>query len=230
MGTTVTVLVLLATAAVAATPPAPPARPDPPPVSPGRYLLRASARIDTNRLSRQQALDVLALVNPGARPGDVELRLRAGGHDCDLRARRDRAGELVLAAGQTCRVALDGADARGTFEARLTSGGGRLRDGELALRLTFDVAGALRTRLAIPGAEELGETWTPELPLRGVVEGSGRGPEERARRAPVRATPPGESAGRGRRRSRSSSRAPPDSRRPTRARACAGSSCRRARR
>jgi hypothetical protein len=169
---------LLAAAVVAAAPP--PAAPRP--IPPGRYPLRATARVDTDRLGRsERALDVLALVAPGAKPGDVTVHLRSQGQECALRARPDPVGDLAFAPGQRCRATLDGEDVRGTFDARLTEGSGELRDGELVLRLRFEVTGTLRTRLAIPGAEALGEAWTPELPLRGVASGTGRGREERAR-------------------------------------------------
>jgi hypothetical protein len=80
--------------------------------------------------------------------------------------------------GQACRLALDDGDARADVEARLRAGAGRLARGELSLQLAWDVKGTVRTRLALPGGDG---AWTPPVPLRGVVEGAGRGREERVR-------------------------------------------------
>jgi hypothetical protein len=158
----------------------PPGRQEPRPVAAGRYLLQATALLDTDQLPRrEEQVEVLALVGPGASARDVRLQLRARGQICDLHARREARGELVLPSGQSCRFSLDVPEARGDFDARLTAGGGTLRDGELALRLRFEVAGRLRAGLELPGAADLAGL-APELPLRGTVEGEGRGREERA--------------------------------------------------
>jgi hypothetical protein len=162
------------------------ARPAPDPVAAGRYLLQGTARLDAPGLpADEQPVEALALVAPGASRGDVLLHLRARGYACDLRARLAASGALHLAPGQVCRVAVDDADTIGRIDARLRQGEGSLRGDELALRLAWDLAGSLRTRVSIPGAgDDAPSAWTPELAVRGDAEG-----EVRGRRDPPPASP-----------------------------------------
>jgi hypothetical protein len=155
-------------------------------VASGRYVLRGTVRANTSLLpTREEAVEVLALVAAGDTQHDVRLHLRARGHACELRARVSRGGALALEPGQTCRIELDEPDARGHVDARLRSGSGRLDARSLSLDVAWDLAGSVSTqpgaRVAVPGTSiEVPLPATPAVPVRGTVEAEATGTRESA--------------------------------------------------
>ena len=153
------------------------------PVSAGRYVLHGTARLRASGLpAEERPVTALALVAPGAAREDVLLHLRAHGFACDLRARLASGGALTLPAGQLCRIAADDAERAVRVDARLREGRGRLRDGELSLEASWDLAGTIRMK--VPGLDAGGTSpWMPEVDVRGDASADVRGGLERERGA-----------------------------------------------
>lgn len=165
-------------------------------VSPGRYALEGEARVEASVLgSRTERVQALALVGPGAGPGEVALRVMARGYDCDLVARVDAEGQLSFAPGQRCPVQVKQPQARGRVEARLREGGGQLAGRDLALSLSFDLDGGLSARIGQVGLLDRPGVWGPEVPVGGTLHASARGrrdepaPPRRGGEGPARVEP-----------------------------------------
>ncbi|HET7754417.1 MAG TPA: hypothetical protein VFK85_10955 [Anaeromyxobacteraceae bacterium] len=153
-------------------------------VAAGRYVLTGTARANLGAWPRRDyEVDVLALVAPGDRPGDLRLHLWSRGYACQLRGRVD-AQTVWLEPGQTCHVEFGDASERGRVDATLRSGSGRLRTGDLELRLHWDVRGSATVpgggSVTVPGTTlEVPLPDAPAVPVRGTVEAEARGPRER---------------------------------------------------
>ncbi len=152
----------------------------------GTYRLHGTARVGLGGvLERDVALHADAVLERGARAGEVLVRVDAEGYGCDLVAQVDAAGALAVPAGQQCAVRISSPDARGRLAARLRSGRGRVGAGRLSLELAGDVEGALQRRTG--GVRVLGQEvprgWTPELPIHGPVAASAEGTVDRSRAA-----------------------------------------------
>jgi hypothetical protein len=145
----------------------------------GTALVRASTGVD-----ERVDVELAVLVAAGARKGQLALHLSTQGYACDLLATLQGADVLAFAAGQTCAVEVDEANARGPVEARLRTGRGRLRDGTLALELAWDVTGDMTVKVGGQRVEVLGrvvdvpDAWAPRMPLSGTVDARGEGPRE----------------------------------------------------
>ncbi len=101
--------------------------------------------------AREDDIRADAVLLPGAAAGEVRMRLAAQGASCELTARLDAEGTLVVPAGQLCPVDLASDRTEGRAEARVLSGGGRIREDVLHLELTLSLSGAVRIRSG-PGA------------------------------------------------------------------------------
>ncbi len=170
----------LATAPLAGAPPADDVR--------GVYRLQGTARIDAGpALSREMEVHADARLAPGAGARTVRARLAAEGHACELDAALEEGGVLVFEARQRCAFDVDDPGARGRVEARLRAGRGRLRDGKLALDLTWELSGALRLRtserLDVLGKAVGLPAWTPEIPVRGTARTAAEGRRDASRAA-----------------------------------------------
>ena len=132
------------------------------------------------------------VVREGREKKVVSLEIEAEGYACRLEATVADDGALDLGAGQTCPLALDEPNVRGSVEGRVRTGRGRLRDGKLELELALDLSGSVSARLdggtvSVMGREiVLPDGRAPALPLRGSAEARGEGRraavEEPARR------------------------------------------------
>jgi hypothetical protein len=139
----------------------------------GVYRVRGTARISARPLmDRDEEVYADATLEPGS-GRDVRVALATEGERCTLVARLSDDGALAFADGQSCRLKLDGPDARGAVEARLVSGRGRAGGGRLALELALGLSGrvAIRTgggRYEVLGREvEVPSAWAPEVPVSG---------------------------------------------------------------
>jgi len=117
----------------------------------------------------------------------LRARLAARGQRCQLEARLAAGGALSFAPGQVCRVVLDDEETKGTVEARLERGSGRVSAGVLALDLSFRLDGAVRMRpasLQVLGTA-LGEPggWLPEVPVKGDASARAEGRRDESRGA-----------------------------------------------
>lgn len=154
-------------------------------VSAGRYVLTGTAHADVNVLPRREyALDVLALVAPDDQRGRVVMHLWTRGYACELRGRVRAGGALTVDAGQVCRIRLDDPQRRGSFEAKVRDGSGRLDDRELALRLDMIVTGSATLSpggsVTVPGTSvPLPLPDVPAVPVDGAVHAEAHGPRER---------------------------------------------------
>lgn len=151
----------------------------------GTYRLAGSARVAASPLpEREVDLHADAVLSPGAREGELRVRLAAEGASCALTALLAPGGALAFAPGQTCSVELRSPEAEGRVQARLTAGSGRARDGLLFLDLAFSLSGALRIRAAedalgaLLGAPGGGEA---AVPVRGEARGSAQGHRDESR-------------------------------------------------
>jgi hypothetical protein len=188
-------LVLLGSLLVVAAPAEAPAAPregvaPPVRVSPGRFVLRGTARPDVAALpARDYPIDALALVAPGKRPGSVQLHLRSRGHACELRGEVAREGLLTLEPGQTCLVEQQG-EQPARITAQLRAGSGRLSERELSLELDWSLDGTMSVssggKVTIPGTTtEITLPAAPPVPVRGTVRAAASGgPDAPARPAP----------------------------------------------
>jgi hypothetical protein len=138
--------------------------------------VRAAPVIDRDVKSR-----VDLVVREGRDRRAVSLEVEAEGYLCRLEGRVLDDGALDLRPGQTCPLALDEPDVRGTVEARLRTGRGRLRDRKLELELAFDLSGSVSARIeggtvSVMGRDiVLPDGWAPPLPLRGSADARGEG-------------------------------------------------------
>jgi hypothetical protein len=156
----------------------------------GTYRLHGTAHVEARpALDDDVEVHADAILRPGPGPRDVRARLSAEAQSCDLDAKLGDGGALVFAEGQRCVVDLQAPDARGRIEARLRSGTGRIRDGQLALEMTWDLSGALSVRTATSRIQVLGRevdlpaTWMPEVPVRGDAHATVEGRRDASRAA-----------------------------------------------
>ncbi len=150
----------------------------------GTYRMQGKAHVSASGLIDEDAeLRADALLAPGAGPRDVRVRVAAQGHTCDLLARMDGEGALVLNPGQRCPVALDTEKARGKIDLVVKTGKGQVRGDHLSLALTCDVTGSLQFRtggMSVFGMD-VPETWLPAVPVSGDVTASAEGDRGRAK-------------------------------------------------
>lgn len=153
----------------------------------GTYRMQATVRLAPGALPAQ---DVEArgdaVLEPGSGPGLVRARLAARGQRCVLEAKLAPGGDLTFAPGQRCRVVLDDADAKGTVDATLGSGGGRARDGLLTLDLAFRIEGAVALRsgsLELLGAAFGRPGLAAEVPVSGEARARAEGRRDESRAA-----------------------------------------------
>ncbi|BDG01221.1 hypothetical protein AMOR_02170 [Anaeromyxobacter oryzae] len=142
----------------------------------GTYRLHGKGRVSAGpALDRDEEVFADAVLEPGPGQRDLVVALAAEGHRCELAARLGDGGALALDAGQRCAVTLDGPDARGRVDARLTKGSGRVQGGRLALALAFKVEGKVAVRTGGGRYEVLGNTvdvpatWAPAVPVSGTA-------------------------------------------------------------
>ncbi len=137
----------------------------------GTYRMQGVAHVAAlPAIERDVELHADAILEPGARAGEVRAHFAAQGHVCDLLARIDLAGALWFEAGQRCTIDVDYPDARGRIEARLGSGHGRLQGDRLALELSWELSGIL----------SLGTT-TPAVRVRGEARATAEGKRDESR-------------------------------------------------
>jgi hypothetical protein len=148
----------------------------------GAWLLEARTRVRAAPVVDEEvATDAELVVREGKEEGLLLLDARAEGYGCVVEARIAGDGTLELRSGQRCPVDLDEPDARGSVEARLRAGRGRLRDGALELELDLELSGSVSARVdggtvSVMGREiVIPDTWAPSLPLRGSAEVRGVG-------------------------------------------------------
>ena len=148
----------------------------------GRYALQVKMHVDAKGLpQRDDSAGIDAIVRAGPAPDAVRVQLTWGRYACELAAQLRAGGDLLFEPGQGCPFDVAEPDARGHLDARLHSGRGRAGEAALDIDFAFDVSGALSTRVAAHTVKVLGTevslpaTWTPQLPVRGTVAGSGSG-------------------------------------------------------
>lgn len=154
------------------------------------YRLHGKARVAARPLvNREVDANADAVLQPGARPGEVRARIAAEGYACDLLARVGPGGALAFAEGQRCALEVRSPGARGHLDATLSSGRGTLRGGEeLELDLAWDVSGSLSVRtgraIEVLGTRvEVPAAWTPEAPVNGSARAVVSGHRDRSRAA-----------------------------------------------
>ncbi|MFL5262712.1 MAG: hypothetical protein ACJ79R_09020 [Anaeromyxobacteraceae bacterium] len=152
----------------------------------GRYVLHGPAHVETTTFGSHDATaDLDVVVSAGRGPSALRLELTSGAYACTLAARATPAGDLTLDPGQLCPVDVAEEGARGRVEAKLSSGGGRVAGGTLALDLAFDLTGTLSVgarggKVTVLGADlEVPGAWTAPAPLRGTASATARGTRQR---------------------------------------------------
>ena len=163
----------LAAPAVAAAQPA-----QSPPAVRGTYRVRAVARVAGVPLLRDLELRADVVLEPASREGEVRARVASSGHTCQLTAKVAADGALRFPPGQRCTILLDEPETKGTVEATLRSGRGRVADRRIELQLRLGLEGQVRVATGpIPGLAA--ET---ELPVSGeaAVEADGTRDDSRA--------------------------------------------------
>lgn len=165
------------------------AAPNPPQDLHGTYRLQGRASVDAQPFPAQESeVRADAVLAPGARAGEVRIRLAGEGFSCELTATMDASGALAFAQGQRCTADLRSDETEGRVEGRLSSGSGRLRDDVLDLQLAFALSGAVRLRsggaldsigqvLSLPGSGG------DPVPVRGEARGRAQGRRDRSRAA-----------------------------------------------
>jgi hypothetical protein len=148
----------------------------------GTYRLQGRFRLDARPFpAREDALHADAIVVSAA-GGEVRMRLAGEGITCELAATRDGNGELGVAAGQRCRLALASNEGEARAEARVVSGSGRLRDDSLHLELKLSVNGSLRPRSALGSlGRVLSLPGSRAIPFEGEAWGRAAGKRDRSR-------------------------------------------------
>lgn len=153
----------------------------------GTYRLQGRAQVDARPFpAGDEEVHADAVLSPGARAGEVRVHLAGQGLACDLAASMDATGALTLAQGQRCSIELRNDQAEGQVEARLVSGGGRLRGELLELDLAFALTGAVRLRSggsldALGKALSLPGSGGEPVPVRGEARGRAQGSRDRSR-------------------------------------------------
>jgi hypothetical protein len=146
----------------------------------GTYRMEAGVHLQAEPLPDDVELKADAVVTSGANPGEIQLRLAAQGEACELTARLDEQGGLVLAPGQKCPVELGDGMIQGKLVAKLRRGRGRIGDGRLSLDLAFDLRGAVRLG---PGQTRIERHLTPKVSVEGEGTATASGARDESRGA-----------------------------------------------
>jgi hypothetical protein len=151
----------------------------------GTYRMAGTVRVASSTLP---ARDMEARGDATLERGGGEVvraRLAARGQRCLLEGRLAAGGALTFAPGQLCRVVLDDEETKGTVDAKLERGAGRVSAGVLALELAFRIDGALRLRPA--SLQVLGTAlgspggWLPEMQVKGDANARAEGRRDESR-------------------------------------------------